>query len=166
MIPTLSLNPNSLATSSNERGATLLLLLMIALGSMLDPSPKARRFSRALFEICRHALADILANDTAAYKSSLNLQCAFLFSIGGAFSGRSTFMNLAVGQKNLCLSASAPGVTLYSFILQPNNNHHGTKFSDNMNRPCGKATFSALLLLSQALFLALPQMLKLCGELG
>jgi hypothetical protein len=106
MIPTLSLNPNSLATSSNERGATLLLLLMIALGSMLDPSPKARRFSRALLEICRHALADILTNDSNAYKSSLNLQCAFLFSIGGAFSGHSTYMNLAVGQKNSCLAVS------------------------------------------------------------
>ncbi|KIV91822.1 hypothetical protein PV10_06319 [Exophiala mesophila] len=104
MIPTLTLNPNSLATSSNERGATLLLLLMIASGSMLDPSPKARRFSRALFEICRHALADIFANDSAAYKSSLNLQCAFLFSIGGAFSGWSTYMNLVVGQKNLYLA--------------------------------------------------------------
>lgn len=103
-IPALSLNPNKLATSSNERGATLLLLIMVALGSMLDPSPKARRFSFALTEICQHSVTDILAHDTMAYNSSLNLQCAALFVTGAAYSGRKMHMDVAMGQKSLCLT--------------------------------------------------------------
>ncbi|KAH6959624.1 hypothetical protein BKA56DRAFT_600692 [Ilyonectria sp. MPI-CAGE-AT-0026] len=101
--PALSLNPNKLATSSNERGATLLLLLMVALGAMLDPAPKARYFSNVLFEICRHTITDTIEKDDGSSRRTLTLHCALLFVVGAAFSGKRLHMDIAVCQRHMFL---------------------------------------------------------------
>ncbi|KEF51225.1 uncharacterized protein A1O9_12728 [Exophiala aquamarina CBS 119918] len=102
-IPALSLNPNKLATSSNERGATVLLLLMVALGAMLDPAIKARHFSKVLFELCRHTILDTIAKDDGTSRQTLTLHCALLFVVGAAFSGKRLHMNIATCQRHMFL---------------------------------------------------------------
>ncbi|KAF5002930.1 hypothetical protein FDECE_10485 [Fusarium decemcellulare] len=73
LLPSRSLDPNNLAGRENNKGLILLLLSMLAYGSMLDPAPKAQGFSRAITEICRLSMTDISSKDSSAMVKSAGL---------------------------------------------------------------------------------------------
>ncbi|KAJ3532402.1 hypothetical protein NM208_g8457 [Fusarium decemcellulare] len=73
LLPSRSLDPNNLADRENNKGLILLLLSMLAYGSMLDPAPKAQGFSRAITEICRLSMTDISSKDSSAMVKSAGL---------------------------------------------------------------------------------------------
>ncbi|KPI34745.1 Benzoate 4-monooxygenase [Cyphellophora attinorum] len=131
-IPALSLNPNKLATSSNERGATTLLLLMVALGAMLDPALKARSFSTVLLGICQHAILDGIGRESGAVRRSLVLHCALVYISGAAFSGSRLHMDLSTCQRPMFIGAS------YYFLYHdsralpfaPSARHHADFFTN------------------------------------
>jgi hypothetical protein len=106
LLPARSLDPNKLANSNNSKGLILLLLLMLAFGSMLDPACKARRFSTALTEICRLSMTDVLEKDSGAARSGLFLYCALIFTIKGAFSGDKWHMNIGITHRHIYLTVS------------------------------------------------------------
>ncbi|KAH8660419.1 hypothetical protein BX600DRAFT_551818 [Xylariales sp. PMI_506] len=104
MIPALSLNPNKLASRNSERGATLLLFLMIASGSMIDPAPRARQFSHELTEVCRHSLKRATEGFEIDRRDTLALHCALLFTVQACYSGRKSRMELGATQRHLYLA--------------------------------------------------------------
>ncbi|EKG11791.1 hypothetical protein MPH_11287 [Macrophomina phaseolina MS6] len=52
-VPKKYFNPNQLVSTGSVRGATLLLLLMIGFGALMDPAPYSRQIVCGLMEICR-----------------------------------------------------------------------------------------------------------------
>lgn len=104
LVPARILEPNQLAGAQNGRGSNLLLFLMFALGSMLDPTIKARRFSTALTEICRHSIHDVLEKDSGAPGSGLLFYCSLIFIIKSSFSGDKAHMNIAVAHRHMYLT--------------------------------------------------------------
>lgn len=104
MIPALSLNPNKLAGRSSERKSTLLLLLMISFGSMIDPAPRARAFSHRLTEICWYSLKHLTNGIKHAKQDNLTLHCSLLFAIQACFSGRRLHMEAGAAHYHLCLA--------------------------------------------------------------
>ena len=104
MIPALSLNPNKLASRSREREATLLLFLMIAFGSMIDPAPRARRFSYELTEVCRHSLRKATDSGGVTEQDTLTLHCALIFTCLTSFSGRKSHMDIGNAQRHMYLA--------------------------------------------------------------
>ncbi|BCS30680.1 Zn(II)2Cys6 transcription factor [Aspergillus puulaauensis] len=101
LLPARVLEPNHLASTAFGRESTLLLCLMIAFGSMIDPALKARRFSTALTEICRHSMHDALERALRGPTSRLLYYCALLFIIRGAFSGDKAHMNISIAHRRL-----------------------------------------------------------------
>jgi hypothetical protein len=106
MIPALSLNPNKLASRSRERDATLLLFLMIAFGSMIDPAPRARQFSYELTEVCRHSLKKITDSGGVTKQDTLALHCALIFTCLTSYSGRKSHMDTGNTYRHLYLAVS------------------------------------------------------------
>ena len=104
MIPALSLNPNKLASRGREREATLLLFLMIAFGSMIDPAPRARQFSYELTEICRHSLRKATDSGGVTKRDTLTLHCALIFTCQASFSGRKSHMEIGTAQRHMYLA--------------------------------------------------------------
>ncbi|CZR66562.1 uncharacterized protein PAC_16463 [Phialocephala subalpina] len=104
MIPALSLNPNKLASRSREREATLLLFLMIAFGSMLDPAPRARQFSYELTEVCRHSLRKMTDGGGVTKQDTLALHCALIFTCLTSYSGRKSQMDTGNTHRHLYLA--------------------------------------------------------------
>lgn len=117
LIPAATLNPNSLVTKSNERGATLLMLLMVACGAMLDPAEKARDFAAALTEVCRLSLFGLLQGHLVVTQRAVSLHCGLLLTIGGAFSGCNWHMEIATGQRFSFISVRAELMSLISAIF-------------------------------------------------
>lgn len=104
LVPARILEPNQLAGPQHGRGSNLLLFLMFAFGSMLDPAVKARRFSTALTEICRHSIHDVLEKDSGAPGSGLLFYCSLIFIIKSSFSGDKAHMNIAVAHRHMYLT--------------------------------------------------------------
>ncbi|KAK5454648.1 hypothetical protein LTR20_010307 [Exophiala xenobiotica] len=104
LVPARILEPNQLAGPQYGRGSNLLLFLMFAFGSMLDPAIKARRFSTALIEICRHSIHDVLEKDSGAPGSGLLFYCSLIFIIKSSFSGDKAHMNIAVAHRHMYLT--------------------------------------------------------------
>lgn len=104
LLPARILEPNQLVGSRHGRGSSLLLFLMFAFGSMLDPAIKARRFSTALTEICRHSIRDVLEKDSGAPESGLLFYCSLMFIIKSAFSGDKAHMNIALAHRHTYLT--------------------------------------------------------------
>lgn len=108
LLPARSLDPNRFVSRESSKGLMLLFLSMLAYGSMLDPAPKAQRFSTAITEICRLSITDISYKDASATRSALFLCCALLFTIKGAFSGTKIHMSTGITHRHVYLTASAP----------------------------------------------------------
>ena len=107
MIPALSLNPNKLASRSREREATLLLFLMIAFGSMIDPAPRARQFSYELTEVCRHSLRRVTDSGGVTKQDALTLHCALIFTCLSSYSGRRSHMDRGNAQRHMYLAVGS-----------------------------------------------------------
>lgn len=104
--PARGLNPNKLAPSSNEKGATLLLLLMIAYGAMKEPTAKARHLAVGIAEIARLAILDHLEKDNYASRRALTLHCGLLSTVENAFGGEKWHMEIGMGQRHAFLTVS------------------------------------------------------------
>lgn len=104
MIPAISLDPNKLVGQNSEREATLLLFLMIAFGSMIDPAPRARRFSHELTEVCRYSLVRVTEMGRVTKRDVMAMHCALIFTVQTSFSGRLAHMELGSTQRHMHLS--------------------------------------------------------------
>ena len=120
LIPARILDPNQLAGARQGRGSSLLLFMMFAFGSGLDPAIKAQRFSTALTEICRHSIQDVLEKDSGAKGSGLLFYCSLMFIIKSAFSGDKAHMNIAVAHRHMYLTLMrSVGLFKCQILLQP-----------------------------------------------
>lgn len=109
LVPTRSLDPNELLVASgNEKGATLLLLLMIAIGATCDPAPKARRLSAGLAELCRISLTDLVEKDNEYSTVPLILQCSLLLTIQSCWGGDKWQMDIGTGHRAIYIAVSFP----------------------------------------------------------
>ncbi|KAF5250380.1 hypothetical protein FANTH_4413 [Fusarium anthophilum] len=100
-LPARILDPYTLIDNESGPESSLLLFLMLAFGSMIDPAPKARRFSTALMEVCRHSMRGVLELDPNATKSTLTAYQGFMFTLTGSFSGDKAHMNIATAHRHL-----------------------------------------------------------------
>ncbi|KAF5258793.1 hypothetical protein FOXYS1_10611 [Fusarium oxysporum] len=94
LLPGRSLDPNKLVKNSKSKALMLLLLSMLACGSMIDPAPNARQFSTVISEICRLSIMNISFKDPSAAATPIFLHCALLSTIKGAFSGVKLHMSI------------------------------------------------------------------------
>lgn len=106
MIPAISLDPNKLANASAEREATLLLFIMIAFGSMIDPAPRARHFSHHLTEICRHSMRKATDTGRVSKRDVMIMHCALILTVQMSFSGRRAHMEFGITQRHMYLAVS------------------------------------------------------------
>ncbi|KAG4435702.1 hypothetical protein IFR05_008814 [Cadophora sp. M221] len=104
LIPARTLEPNKLAGGAHGRASSLLLFLMLAFGSMIDPATKARRFSTALTEICRHSLIEVLETNSGPPEGGLVFYCGLMFVVKSAFSGDKAHMNIGVAHRQTYLT--------------------------------------------------------------
>ncbi|KAK4935606.1 hypothetical protein LTR10_023367 [Elasticomyces elasticus] len=103
LLPARMLEPNHLTGLVSGRGPSLLLCFMIAFGSMIDPALKARRFSTAMTEICRHSMQDAMERDSRDLRSPLLYYSALMFVVKGAFGGDKAHMNICIAHRQLYL---------------------------------------------------------------
>lgn len=107
LVPTRTLDPNELLIASgNEKGAALLLLLMIAIGAGCDPAPKARRLGAGLAEMCRISLTDLVEKDNKYSTVPLVLQCSLLLTIQSCWSGEKWQMDIGAGHRSRYIAVS------------------------------------------------------------
>ncbi|KAK7711435.1 hypothetical protein SLS64_005459 [Diaporthe eres] len=100
LVPTRTLDPNELlGASDNEKGATLLLLLMMAIGASCNPAPGARRLGAGLAEVCRIALTDLVEKDNQYSTVPLVLQCSLLLTIQSCWGGEKWQMDIGAGHR-------------------------------------------------------------------
>ncbi|KAK4935611.1 hypothetical protein LTR10_023372 [Elasticomyces elasticus] len=110
LIPERKLDPNKIINDRQGEVAVILLLLLIAYGSMRDSAAKARRLSIGLLEVCSLALVKLMDKDPATPRSALALHCGIQCVYQTAFSGDKWLMG-TVGQmcqyvslaRNMCL---------------------------------------------------------------
>lgn len=107
MIPALALDPNKLACQDSEREATLLLFLMIACGSMLDPAPRARQFSKELTEVCRASLRSVTDIRDVSREDILTMHCGLIFTVQTSFSGRQSHMVAGATQRHFYIAVGS-----------------------------------------------------------
>lgn len=109
LVPTRTLDPNELLVASgNEKGATLLLLLMIAIGATCDPATKARRLGAGLAEMCRISLTDLVEKDNEYSTVPLILQCSLLLTIQSCWGGDKWQMDIGAGHRSIYIAVSHP----------------------------------------------------------
>lgn len=108
LVPTRTLDPNELLVASgNEKGATLLLLLMISLGATTNPAPKARRLGAGLAEMCRIALTDLVEKDNQFSTVPLILQCSLLLTVQSCWGGEKWQMDIGAGHRFMYIAVSS-----------------------------------------------------------
>lgn len=114
LVPTRTLDPNELLVASgNEKGATLLLLLMIAIGATCDPATKARRLGAGLAEMCRISLTDLVEKDNEYSTVPLILQCSLLLTIQSCWGGDKWQMDIGAGHRSMYIAVSYPNNPCY-----------------------------------------------------
>lgn len=107
LVPTRTLDPNELlGGSDNEKGATLLLLLMMAIGASCNPAPGARRLGAGLAEVCRIALTDLVEKDNQYSTVPLILQCSLLLTIQSCWGGEKWQMDIGAGHRFMYIAVS------------------------------------------------------------
>lgn len=107
LVPTRTLDPNELLVASeNEKGATLLLLLMIAIGASCDPGPAARRLGAGIVEMCRISLTDLVEKDNKYSTVPLILQCSLLLTIQSCWGGEKWQMDIGAGHRARYIAVS------------------------------------------------------------
>lgn len=106
LLPGRSLDPNKLVNNSKSKALMLLLLSMLACGSMTHPAPEARQFSTVISEVCRLSMVNIVFKDPFATATPIFLHCALLSTIKGAFSGVKLHMSVSITHRNAYLTVS------------------------------------------------------------
>ncbi|KAG8163590.1 hypothetical protein KVR01_006887 [Diaporthe batatas] len=105
LVPTHTLDPNDLlGASGNEKGAVLLLLLMMAIGASCNRATRARRFGAGLAEVCRIALTDLVEKDNQYSTVPLILQCSLLLTIQSCWGGEKWQMDIGAGHRFITFS--------------------------------------------------------------
>lgn len=106
-VPKRFLNPNHLIRTNSARGATLLLLLMIGFGAMMDPSPCSRQIVCGLMEICRLSHMERTDKHGAVVtEPAITVQCGLMYTIQAAWSGEKWQMDIGVGHRHMYLTVS------------------------------------------------------------
>lgn len=130
LVPTRTLDPNELLIASgNEKGATLLLLLMIAIGATCDPATKARRLGAGLAEMCRISLTDLVEKDNQYSTVPLILQCSLLLTIQSCWGGDKWQMDIGAGHRSIYISVS--------YLLVSQSTHDGMRLQSLDARELG-----------------------------
>ena len=81
------LNANELMHVGNVRAASLLILLMVALGASTTPTVEARYLTSGLTEACRISLYDTIEKDIELVENLKILRCGLLFTVAAIWSG-------------------------------------------------------------------------------
>lgn len=92
-VPAGLLNANDLMRVGGPQAASLLLLLMIALGASATPNVKARFLTSGLIEACRISLVDSIEKNVELVDLNV-LRCGLLFTIAAVWSGDKWHMDV------------------------------------------------------------------------
>ncbi|KAK0890417.1 hypothetical protein LTR02_014731 [Friedmanniomyces endolithicus] len=95
------LDVNELLHCYNDRAASLLVLMMIAQGSMNIPSKEARMLTGGLTEACRISLFDLIERNVIMSGDPIVLHSALLFTVQAAWSDDKWQMDIAMGQRGM-----------------------------------------------------------------
>ena len=96
-VPAGLLNANDLMRVGNPKTASLLLLLMIALGASATPNVEARFLTSGLIESCRISLFDYTEKNVDLIEDLINmLRCGLLFTIAAVWSGDKWHMDVSL----------------------------------------------------------------------
>lgn len=95
------LDANELMHCYNDRASSLLVLMMIAQGSMNIPDPEARCLTGGLTEACRISLFDLIEKNIILSGDPIVLHSALLFTVQAAWSGDKWQMDIAMGQRGM-----------------------------------------------------------------
>ncbi|KAF2843997.1 hypothetical protein T440DRAFT_473745 [Plenodomus tracheiphilus IPT5] len=104
LIPARAIDQIILTGIESGQGSSLLLFLMLAFGSMIDPALKARQFSAGLTEICRHSITNLLEKNSDPAESRFTAYCGLMFTVKSAFSGDKAHMNISIAQRQMHLT--------------------------------------------------------------
>ena len=94
-VPAGLLSANNLMRVGNARAASLLLLLMIALGASATSIVEARFLTSGLTEACRISLFDIVEKDIELSEDLNVLRCGLLFMTAAVWSGDKWHMDVS-----------------------------------------------------------------------
>ncbi|KAK7521595.1 hypothetical protein IWZ03DRAFT_97487 [Phyllosticta citriasiana] len=108
------LDANELLSSYNDKAASLLVLMMIAQGSMVIPSVETRWLTGGLTEACRISLFDLIEKNIILSGDPVVLHSALLFTVQAAWSGDKWQMDIAMGQRGMYFS-----MLRHSGVLEP-----------------------------------------------
>ncbi|TKA44526.1 hypothetical protein B0A55_13775, partial [Friedmanniomyces simplex] len=95
------LDANELLHCYYDRAASLLVLMMIAQGSMNIPSKEAMMLTGGLTEACRISLFDLIERNVIMSGDPIVLHSALLFTVQAAWSGDKWQMDIAMGQRGM-----------------------------------------------------------------
>jgi hypothetical protein len=124
LLPGRSLDPNKLVNNSKSKALMLLLLSMLACGSMIHPAPEARQFSTVISEVCRLSMVNIVFKDPFATATPIFLHCALLSTIKGAFSGVKLHMSVSITHRNAYLTVSITYDSLTAGVMRGKDFRH------------------------------------------
>ena len=94
-VPAGLLDTNDLLRVGNAQAASLLLLLMIALGASATPNIQARFLTSGLIEACRISLGDIIEKNIEPLEDLNVFRCGLLFTIAAVWSGDKWHMDVS-----------------------------------------------------------------------
>lgn len=92
--------------SIDHRISTVLLLLIIALGSMSTDDSSAKYLANGLTEVCRISLIDVAERKSGPGWDYSVIRSALLFTLLAAWNGDKWHMDKAIGQRGMYMSAS------------------------------------------------------------
>ncbi|KAG9766973.1 transcription factor Cmr1, partial [Aureobasidium melanogenum] len=95
------LDANELMHCYNDKASCLLVLMMIAQGSMNISSTEARWLAGGLTEACRISLFDLIERNITMAGDPIALHSALLFTSQAAWSGDKWQMDIAMGQRSM-----------------------------------------------------------------
>lgn len=112
MIPAAHFSSSELMSASNQKASSVLLLLMIAQGTVGIPTTEARYMSSGLTEACRIALLDMIETEPAIARDPMVLRAIHLFTNIASWSGDKWHMDFATGQPGMYLQMLRHGSLL------------------------------------------------------
>ncbi|TLD19510.1 transcription factor Cmr1 [Venturia nashicola] len=112
--------------ATNDKAASLLTLMMIAVGATSIPSLESRWLNGGLTEACRISLFDLIEKNITMASDQTVLHSALLFTTSAAWSGDKWQMDIAMGQRGMYFA-----MLRHSGILEPSHamtppNHYGS----------------------------------------
>ena len=102
IVPTGLLDTNNLMRVGCAQTASLLLLLMIALGASAIPNVEARSLTHGLIEACRIPFRDVVEKNAELTEDFNVLRCGLLFTIAAVWSGDKWHMDVSAFCEGEC----------------------------------------------------------------